>query len=42
MSEKINSSTKLWSEECREADPTPEERPAYEFSNGRRFDEPRQ
>lgn len=29
--------TRLWSQEVAEADPLPEEKPTYEFSNGRKF-----
>lgn len=32
--------TKLFSEIVREADPTEEVKPAYEFSNGRKFVQP--
>ena len=31
---------KLWSEIVQEIDPREEERPAYEFSNGRKFVQP--
>lgn len=29
--------TKLWSQEVKEADPTPEDRITYQFSNGKTF-----
>jgi hypothetical protein len=41
-SQKVTSGTRLWSQECREADQTPEDKTAYQFSNGRCFDEPRE
>jgi hypothetical protein len=41
MAEAPKVRTRLWSQEVKEADPTPEEKPTYEFSNGRRFTETR-
>jgi hypothetical protein len=35
-----NMTTKLFSELVREIDPSEEEKPAYEFSNGRKFVQP--
>ena len=31
-------STKLWSQICDEVDPDPEDKTAYQFSNGRKFE----
>lgn len=39
--QKVSSGTRSWEQECREADTTPENRTAYQFSNGKSFDEPR-
>lgn len=41
MAEAPKTRTKLWSQEVAEADPLPEEKPTYEFSNGRKFFEPK-
>lgn len=35
--ETVQTSTLLWSELCAGADPTPEDKTAYEFGNGRKF-----
>lgn len=40
-SEKVSSGTRSWEQECHEADQTPEDRTAYQFSNGRSFNVPR-
>jgi|APCry1669188970_1035186.scaffolds.fasta_scaffold66530_2 hypothetical protein len=38
---KINSSSVLFSQVVKNADPTDEEKPTYEFGNGRKFVEPK-
>jgi hypothetical protein len=37
----VKTSERLWSEEVKKADNTPEQKPTYEFSNGRVFVEPK-
>lgn len=34
----VETSDKLWSEECANADDTPEDLKVYEFTNGKRFE----
>lgn len=41
QTEKVTSSTTLWSTVVKEADSSEEERPSYEFSNGRRYVDPK-
>lgn len=39
MAEAPKMRSRLWSQEVLEADPEPEDKPTYEFSNGRKFKE---
>jgi hypothetical protein len=35
----VRTSERVWSAECKQADPTPEDETAYVFSNGKKFKE---
>jgi len=39
--QKVRTTQRPWSDEVRQADKTPEQKPAYVFSNGKRFDQPK-
>jgi len=39
--QKVRVTTRLWSGEVRKADKSKEQKPAYEFSNGRKFVQPK-